>query len=377
MRIACITNSLIPSTTANSIQVMKVCDAMRQAGHEICIWAPGKFNTNFNQMKSLYGLESDFEVRWLPSVRKLRRYDFAISTLHAANRWGAEMVYTWLPQVAVGALVLGLPTALEAHDRATGRFGLFWLIKFLKSNGKKQLVLVSQALKHALETQAGFMIPEDDVIIAPNGVDLKRYANLPTSIVARKELGLNEQVTLGYTGHFYAGRGVEILFQLAKAYPNVQHLWIGGREEELALVRIRLITAGMKNVVLTGFIDNTRLAKYQSACDILVMPYERVIAGSSGGNSADICSPMKMFEYMAAGKAIISSDLPVIHEVLNQDSALFCPPEDADAWIAAVNLLVNDPVKREVIGKRAQAVIQDLSIQKRQKRILQFMESSG
>ena len=84
---------------------------------------------------------------------------------------------------------------------------------------------------------------------------------------------------------------------------------------------------------MTGFIENSKLPLYQAACDILLMPYENAIAGSSGGNSVDICSPMKMFEYMAVGRAIISSDLPVIHEVLDNETAFFCPPEDSSAWV--------------------------------------------
>jgi glycosyltransferase involved in cell wall biosynthesis len=75
------------------------------------------------------------------------------------------------------------------------------------------------------------------------------------------------------------------------------------------------------------------------------MPYERVIAGSSGGNSADICSPMKMFDYLAAGRVIISSDLPVIREVLNENNAVLAAPEDLAAWQLALADIIKDPQK--------------------------------
>jgi glycosyltransferase involved in cell wall biosynthesis len=377
MRIACITSSLIPSSTANSIQVMKVCDAMQQSGHEVCVWAPGTREYEFDRMQMLYGLTSTFDVKWLPSVKRLKRYDYVISTMNAALHWKPDVIYTWMSQAAVAALVMRLPVILEMHELAHGRFGLFWLRRFLNSNERKQLVVVSRALQTALEEQVGFPIPEKDVVIAPNGVDLTRYTSLPTASDARKQLGLEEKITLGYTGHFYAGRGVDTLFCLAKSYPDVQHLWIGGREEELAVVRIRLVTTGLKNVVLTGFMDNTRLPLYQSACDILVMPYEKAISGSSGGNSAEFCSPMKMFEYMAAGRAIISSDLPVIHEVLDHTDALFCPPEDKDSWVKAVGLLIRDAKKRDQLGRTAKNAIQNFSIIARQQKILQFMKNTG
>lgn len=374
MRIACISTSLVPSVTANSIQVMKVCQALTQLGHQVHLWVPGDNGFPFEQMKRQYGLEKEFDISWLTSRRSFKRYDFTISSLNAVNRWNPEVIYTWLPQAAWGGLVfLRKPAILEMHDRTSGMFGLFWLKQFLKTSAKKELVVVSRALKKALEVQAGHSIPEDDVVIAPNGVDLQRYQDLPDPSAARQELKLEEKVTIGYTGHFYPGRGVEILFELAAAYPEIQFLWIGGREKELEDVRHRLNDEQLRNVVLTGFVDNSQISLYQAACDILLMPYERAIAGSSGGNSVDICSPMKMFEYMAAGRAIISSDLPVIHEVLDERSALFCPPEDAASWIAAVGQLIHDPALRLALAQDARMKINKYSILARQEKILKSM----
>jgi len=374
MKIAAITNSLIPSSTANSIQVLKVCDAMQQAGHDLCVWAPGKRQVEFATLKPQYGLASTFEMRWLPSVRHLKRYDFTLSTLRAARRWGAQLVYTWLPQVAVGALAIGIPAVLELHDRASGRFGLFWLKRFLQAGGKKQLVVVSGALKLALEIQTGMQIPDSEVVIAPNGVDLARYQGLPTPAAARKQLLLPEKPTLGYTGHFYSGRGVDLLFSLARAFPECLHLWVGGREEELVPLRARLKSEKLPQVTLTGFIPNEHLALYQAASDILLMPYERAIAGSSGGNSVDICSPMKMFEYLAAGRAIISSDLPVIHEVLQESCAVFCEPEDPRGWEAAARRLLNDEPLRLALSANALQISQSQGVDARQQRVLMFLK---
>jgi glycosyltransferase involved in cell wall biosynthesis len=85
------------------------------------------------------------------------------------------------------------------------------------------------------------------------------------------------------------------------------------------------------------------------------MPYERAIAGSSGGNSAEICSPMKMFDYLACGRAILTSDLPVIHEVLNQANACFCPPPPGDlpAWTRALAGLLQDAPRRQALAAQA------------------------
>jgi glycosyltransferase involved in cell wall biosynthesis len=85
------------------------------------------------------------------------------------------------------------------------------------------------------------------------------------------------------------------------------------------------------------------------------MPYSRAVATSSGGNTAEVCSPMKMFEYMAAGRAILTSNLPVLHEVLDDSMAVFCPPEDGEVWVNALSALYQNPEKRLALGHHARA----------------------
>jgi glycosyltransferase involved in cell wall biosynthesis len=62
---------------------------------------------------------------------------------------------------------------------------------------------------------------------------------------------------------------------------------------------------------------------------------------------------MKMFDYLAAGRAILSSDLPVIHEVLDDNSAVFAAPEDVEAWSAALNRLLSSPDLRTRLAEQA------------------------
>ena len=220
------------------------------------------------------------------------------------------MVYTWMPQAAVYAQLRGLPVVLEVHDRPTGKLGPWLLQRTVKMRGRKRLAVITRALVRVLETEFDLSIPEEVLVIAPDAVDLERYDNLPEAAVARAQLGLPaDQTTAVYTGHLYAGRGVELLLGLAQAFPTVHFLLVGGNPQSVEQCRNQAEAMGLTNVTLTGFIPNQKLALYQAAGDILLMPYGRMIAGSSGGNTADICSPMKLFEYMAAGRAILSSDL--------------------------------------------------------------------
>jgi glycosyltransferase involved in cell wall biosynthesis len=244
---------------------------------------------------------------------------------------------------------------LEVHDRLTGRIGPLVFRLYRRWPGKKRTLAITQALARVLEREYGGVFPEGELRVAPNGVDLDHYASLPEPAAARRVLGLPEATAAVYTGHFYTGRGTDILLGLALRYPQVRFLWVGGRDEDVERWRTRLSKAGMSNVTLTGFVDNRRLPLYQAAGDILLMPYEQMIAGSSGGNSADICSPMKMFDYLAAGRAIISSDLPVIREVLNEGNACFCPPGDIKSWQTTLGALLEDPLQRLALANQAKA----------------------
>jgi glycosyltransferase involved in cell wall biosynthesis len=367
MKIATIAPSQVPARTANSIQVMKTCNALTQIGHEVCLWVPGKDSADWNSLANHYGLSAEFKVRWIPSIPLLRKYDFSLKALSQAREWGAEVVYTWLPQVAVFALQRGTPALLEMHDLATGTFGPGNFKKFAKRNGKKRLLVITEALRKKLETFSGVHFAPDEVAITPNGVEFERFSRQPDSPKARKQLCLPEQLTAVFSGHFYAGRGTPLLLELAWRFPKIHFLWVGGRDEDVAIWRNRLSEKDVKNVTLTGFIPNQHLPLYLAAGDFLLMPYDHSITGSSGGNSAEICSPMKMFEYMATGRVILSSDLPVIHEVLNEKNAVFCVPEDINSWSSAIDILIKNPRQRIHLAKQAQADVRKYTWKQRAK----------
>lgn len=373
MKIACITTSVIPSDTANSIQVMKVCQALAQLGHEIHLFAPGQTRVGWDVLAGHYGLQTQFPIFWMPEWTVLKRYDFAIKAVNHARRWGADLIYTWTPQAALYAAVLRQPTVLEMHDRPTGKLGPWILRWFIRQKKQKRLIVISRALRSALEQDCGCQFQSNEVVVAPNGIDLDRYQDLPDPQEARAELGLAEGLMAGYTGHFYPGRGTELLYSLAERMPGVNFLWVGGRPADVTYWRQRVSEAGLANIRLVGFVENKLLPMYQAAADALLMPYEFSIQGSSGGNSADICSPMKMFEYMAAGRAIITSDLPVIREVLNDQNAIFCPPQDVDVWQQTLQQLLDDEGLRGKLGQRARNDVRNFTWLERARRSLEGM----
>jgi glycosyltransferase involved in cell wall biosynthesis len=371
MKIACISPSTVPSRTANSIQVMKACHGLAQNGHEVRLFLPGEMRSNWDFLANQYGLETEFQLNWLPSRRIFRRYEFSINAVTQAQRWGTEVVYTWLPQAGLFALERGIPSILEVHDRLKGSLGPWVFGRFFRQRGHKRLAVITHALLKVLENENGIQPAAGEAVITPNGVEWERFANQPAPKEARAILGLRESPTAAFSGHFYAGRGTDLLFSLAQSLPDIQFLWIGGRQEDIDHWKSRLHAENVQNVVLTGFVENSRLPLHLAAADVLMIPFERIIRGSSGGNSADICSPMKLFEYMATGRAILTSDLPVIHEVLNETNASFAPPEDLPAWQKSLSALIKDPPLMRKLGDNAREDARQYSWKERERRALE------
>ena len=370
MKIACISVSDVPSSKANSIQMMKACQALAQLGHAVELILPGEKKLDWEKLRHFYGLEHPFKVTWLPANPRGRHYDFVLRAVSRARREAADLIYTWALQAAVVALLRRLPILLEMHGPPEGRWGPWLFRAFLSLAGRKRILPITRALVDLLEQEYAQRFSPGMAVVSPNGVDLARYQNLPDPVQARRSLNLPEQATAGYTGHLYPGRGISLLMELAHRFPEVQFLWVGGRPEDVAQWRSKLGAEGIYNVNLAGHIENERLPGFQAAAEILLMPYEKVIAGSSGGNSAAYCSPMKMFEYMACGRAILSSDLPVIREVLNETNARLCLPEDAAAWSDAFQTLLEDAPLRKQLGDKAREDVQGFTWEQRARNAL-------
>jgi glycosyltransferase involved in cell wall biosynthesis len=242
---------------------------------------------------------------------------------------------------------------------------------YLKSPGARRILPITKAMRNWLASTYDVSLESPFCVISPMGVDLEQFENLPDPKSARKQLDLEEGLTVGYAGHLYEGRGLPLMVDLAKRNPELQFLWIGGEPQAVKNWQQHLNTIAVNNVKLVGFVPNERLPLYQAACDILLMPYERQIAGSSGGDTAQFASPMKVFEYLATGRAILASDLGVLREVLDEDIAILISPEDVDAWDAAMTLLLNDAEQRDKLSAKARRKATEFSWKKRAERSLQ------
>lgn len=378
MKIALITNSRIPSLTANSIQAMKVAQALMQLRHNIRMFAPAETESVTKEtLLTHYGLRLTPDLDLLPSIKRLKRLDFIVHAQRAAKKFGAEVIYTWLPQSAALGAWMGSPVVLEMHADNSGKLGVWWMRQFWKQNTPRVMTVTTSALRKALERSTKLQFKDEAILLAPNGVELEKYAGLPSPVEARRQLNLKEGLTVGFTGHIYPGRGADLLFELAKQMPALHFLWVGGTPELVDLWRGKLTEAGMTNVTMTGFVKHEVIPLYQAAADVLLMPYSRSIAASSGQDIAEVINPMKMFEYMASGRGIVSADLPSIREVLNEGNAVFCSAGTLGDWESVIGewkvgieKLLADESRRLALGLQARKDVEQLTWVKREERIM-------
>jgi hypothetical protein len=156
----------------------------------------------------------------------------------------------------------------------------------------------------------------------------------------------------GYFGHLYPGRGIEIIQGMAARRPDVLFLIFGGNDEDIRRLADRL---SLDNLRCMGHVPHTVAREAMSAVDVLLMPYQRSVSISiAGQDTAQWMSPMKMFEYMGSGVPIISSNLPVLREVLrNDENCLLVEPDRLNDWLDALDKLEKTPALAERLGRTA------------------------
>ncbi|MGB3700718.1 MAG: glycosyltransferase family 4 protein [Anaerolineales bacterium] len=394
MKVAVIAPTDIPSIRANSVQVMKMTQAFATLGHHVLLIIPNDpemqqgADRTWVSLAKHYGLQNQFPMEWLPVKSGLRKYDYAWNAVRWAGSWGADVIYTRLPQAAALAANQGYAAVFEIHDRPQGIMTPMLLRLFFRGRGSQRLIVISQALAADLIDEYQFLHEPLLMKVLPDGVDLQRYVGLPPPEESRELLSAElinqdsksqfspERFTAGYTGHLYPGRGASLILEIAARIPEMNFLIVGGEPKDVNRVQERVLERNLNNVTLTGFIPNADLPRYQSACDVLLMPYQAQVSASSGGDIGRYLSPMKMFEYLACGRAICSSDLEVLKEILSSEIAMLLPPRDVDLWVAAIRELIDNPSLRKDMAVKASAAAKNYSWEARAEKILSGIHTS-
>lgn len=362
MEVHYISPSILPSLSANSVHVVMQTRALADIGASVTLYACRAVSASAELPEAIrrqYGVSTD-GIRLITSLVGSGRG----INLRIAMRAVRALVFGGWPDLIISrnlyaSYLLGVlarrPLVFEIHDVETGIRGRLQLA--IMQRPWIRIVTISEKLLEFLFKKHGIIPVASQVLhdaapaeIMPIPSDRRRV--LLGELVS--EAQGNWHGVCGYFGHLYAGRGIEIIESMAEHRPNVLFLVAGGRDEDVAFRRSRNTAA---NLMFLGHLPHNRALQLAKCVDVLLMPYQiNVSIGIAGRDTAQWMSPMKMFEYMAAGVPLISSDLPVLREVLQDgENALLVSPGDPDAWIAAMDRLLRDTDFARRIADKAYA----------------------
>jgi glycosyltransferase involved in cell wall biosynthesis len=376
-----LSDALIPSRSSNSMQVMRMCAGFASRGVDVTLVhpkmraaAPEGFT---GDITGFYGVGNGFKRRPLPVG------DWAVKrspNLSRVCRLGAMSGYLLRrggPGQAPFACYARSPLAAWAAVRIRRRWGRRGACKAVllelhdeppQPTAWKVLsdvdgvVAISQALRARLLERPE--CAEETTWVEHDGVDLDgmelRRLDRARS---RARLGMPEPrgPLVVYTGRANRAKGVGVLVDAARQLRRIgAKILIVGKVYDPEFQRI----AG-DNVEFTGFVPPARVPDYLAAADILVLPSTPDLP------YAAYTSPLKLFEYMASGRPIVASDLPVLAEILDdEENALLYPARDPAALASAIERVWSDPTFARGLAERARGDVEEFSWDRRAQRIL-------
>ncbi len=354
IRIIYVSSAVIPSRTANSIQVMKMCSAFASLGNKVTLLACFSRDEIKEKKKiyEFYGVKDNFKIVRFPSYnyyeKSVIKFLPNIYTLFCAVYvlfLKPDIIYGRFPQALYLLTLLGKKVIFEVHMLSN----IKKVNDLLKSKKLKTVVVISNKLKEKIKPKVKYA----KILVAHDGADsIPDFENQEINWPGRKNI-----LQIGYIGHLYKGKGMEIILPLASYFPDIDFHIIGGLIEDIEYWKQQY---SGNNIYFHGFIPHGELLPYYKKLEVFLAPYKKYVSGYGGGpDIAEYMSPLKVFEYMAAGKVIVSSRLPVLEEVLEDGvNAILCDPNNLEDWVKAIKILLKDKQLRQQLGENAKKTLE-------------------
>lgn len=362
----------LPTEKAHGLQIMQNCEAFAAAGCDVTLWVARRWNSReLRAVKdpfAYYGVAPNFAVRRIPCIdlfplfppesagARIAFYllllSYALASLIPLLFSRADIYYS-RDELLLALLSLLKPkrsVAYEAHQFAPAGRGA--ALQRLVATRAGSVIAITERLRSDLVSERG--ADPARVLVAHDGIRRARFADLPSQADARRQLGWSQDAFIvGYLGRLHTlgmDKGVGALVDAIASLDGVHLALVGGPDEMAQLLREQWLAQGLpeQHFVYVGHVPPAAAPIYLRAFDICAMPFP------STAHFAHYASPLKLFEYMAAGRAIIASDLPAWSDVVaDGDTALLPPPEDLAAWTAAIKRLRADADLRQRLGQSA------------------------
>jgi len=320
---------------ANIVQVLQMCHAFQQVGVDVTLATPvGTKYTSESEMYKIIqrkmGKTPNFKVKRLSNFTiagrlKAMGTHFGVKSLlrHNGDTDYCFARASFVTHLAVGC---GMKTIYESHGAViNSRTKLLdymyrrWLLRDTKSPHLALFVTISSALADIWKKRG---VPAAKILTLHDGFSAEDYDSVSSRNQAREILGIRpENKIVVYAGSLYKDRGIENILWLAKAFSNVGFYVVGGPESDKSFYKALAARKGLNNVFFVGLVPHCRVKDYLFAADVLLMLWTDKVG------TIDVCSPLKVFEYMAAEKIIVGYGFPTIREVLRDgETALLAAP---------------------------------------------------
>jgi len=394
-----------PLERANGIQTMETCYALAERGHTVDLVVRPDTQVPQRDPFEYYGLAKHdrLVVERAPVsgpalARRVGYLAFAVGRTAGSGR--ADIVLT--RDLAVASLLVRLPTrpplVYESHGYAPDvAAALPELVSTARAPSRSKLdrlarreahvwrhadgyITITGALKAELTTRFGargcLAVVHDGARIPADQQD--HETRIPADQSTRHALhsdtghsGTEHPATpalcIGYAGHLYGWKGVDVLLEAIARVPAVRGLIVGGHEKEPDLARLEALASRLgiaSRVTFTGHVAPRAVPAMLARADILALP------NSASAISTRSTSPLKLFEYMTAGRSIVSSDLPAVREVLQHEvNGWLVAPGDPEALASGIRRLAGDPALRARLASAARESAAEYSWGRRAERL--------
>jgi len=372
-----ISNSKLPASWAHGLQIMQMCAAFAKSGHDVELLAPRRVGTIQRDPFDYYRIERSFKITKIPCVDFVflggNKAFFIIQLISFLFFCRLKLLFRsydvlYSREPLVGGVFKGV--FLEIHSLPKNMSNFY--VRML--NRSRGTLVLTRFIKERLVQRK---IPVNKILVVPDAVNLEKFDITVSKEDARKKLGIPvDKKIIGYVGMFRTlgmEKGIEVLIQALvelKDHKEIILVLVGGHEEDINFYKNSAQKEGVADqIIFTGMVMYDVIPLYLKSFDITIAPFP------DREHYRFFMSPLKIFEYMASGRPIVSADLPSLRDILNNSNSLLVSPGSSKELGAAIIKILGDSSFSSRIAAQARADVEKYTWDKRANRILFFIES--